>query len=356
MARTRRPQRLGLGRPAVDALNRAFPDSLLLVGRVLGGRPSATAARAVGVDALGLDLSVRDRAGEHAVRVEFDGPLTSAQEVGRAVLGLVEEARRRSGEPGETSGERELARLRAVRTFSTRVTGVADVHRYLRRITLDGSDLAAFTPLGPDTFVYVMPSTDSAPVDWSAWPPLTGRPAGAYYTVRSWRPAVGQLELLVVTHDEPGVVSSWAGRAAPGDRVALWGPRDGFEPPADTAWYLLVADDTGLPAVAAIVSQLRPGARAVVVAEVDDAETQQALPERDGVEVRWVHRRGRPAGTVPELLADAVRARPLPTGPGYVWGGAERTAITTVRSHVAALGVPPERRSLVAYWHAGRQR
>ena len=36
--------------------------------------------------------------------------------------------------------------------------------------------------------------------------------------------------------------------------VALWGPRTGFEPAAETDWYLLVADETGLPAVAAILA------------------------------------------------------------------------------------------------------
>ncbi|HKA04291.1 MAG TPA: SIP domain-containing protein, partial [Acidimicrobiales bacterium] len=62
-----------------------------------------------------------------------------------------------------------------------------------------------------------------------------------------------------------------------------------------------------------------------------------------------------PAGTAPELLADAVRARTLPRGPGYVWGGAEHTAIAAVRRFVGAeLGLPRERRSLVAYWHADR--
>ena len=45
----------------------------------------------------------------------------------------------------------------------------------------------------------------------------------------------------------------------PGDPVALWGPRTAFDPPAGTDWYLLVADDTGLPAVAAIIESLSPG-------------------------------------------------------------------------------------------------
>ena len=48
-------------------------------------------------------------------------------------------------------------------------------------------------------------------------------------------------------------------RARPGDPVALWGPRTAYAPPAGTDWYLLVADETGLPAVAAILESLPEG-------------------------------------------------------------------------------------------------
>ncbi len=340
---------------ALQALNRAFPDSLLLVGRVLGGRPSATAARAVALDAGGVELSIEDVDGVHAVRLDFDAALTSDQFVGPAVLGLVERARRQSGEAGQTSGERELVRLRMVRTFETAVRAVSDVHPYLRRITLGGGDLATFAPLGPDTFVYLMPSVDGEAMTWSGWASPTDRPAGAYYTVRSWRPAASELDVLVVLHDGPGVVSSWAEHAEPGHAVTLWGPRDGFEPPVDAGWYLVVADDTGLPAAGAILEQLPSGTAAFVVAEVDGPATRPPLPDRVGVEVSWVYRCGRPAGTTPDLLADAVRSVRLPAGPGYVWGGAERAAIAAVRNYVRAdLGLPGDRQSLVGYWDARR--
>jgi NADPH-dependent ferric siderophore reductase len=92
-----------------------------------------------------------------------------------------------------------------------------------------------------------------------------------------------------------------------------------------------------------------------VVAEVDGPGTRPVLPERDGLDVRWVERRGRPPGQCPELLVDALRQVLLPAGPAYVWGGAEHAAIAAVRRHVAgALAIPPDRRSLVAYWRAGR--
>lgn len=329
----------------IEALNRAYPDSLLLVGRVLGRRPSATDVEVVAADAQGLDLSVGHGGRRSLVRVDFPAPAPSTRAFGAAVLELVATARRACGEPGETSAERELARLRSVRAFEAGVAEVDDVHPRLRRVTLAGGDLASFAPLGPDTFVYVMPSASGVTATWDA------RPPGAYYTVRAWRPDEAALDLLVVLHDRPGVVSGWARACRPGDQVALWGPRDGFAPAADTAWYLLVADDTGLPAVAAILESRPPATPAVVVAEVEAPELGLDLPAGDGVDVRWVYRRGRRA---PGRLVDALRRLSLPAGPAYVWAGAEHAAIAAVRRYVdVELAITPDRRSLASYWRAG---
>jgi NADPH-dependent ferric siderophore reductase len=328
----------------VEALNRAYPDSLLLVGRVLGDRPSATDARVVQADARGLDLGVGHNGRRSVVRVDFPAPAPSARAFGAAVLELVATARRVCGEPGETSAERELARLRSVRIFEAAVAEVDDVHPRLRRVTLAGGDLPSFAPLGPDTFVYVMPSLSGATASWEV------RPPGAYYTVRAWRPEEGALDLLVVLHDAPGVVSGWARACRPGDRVALWGPRDGFAPAADTAWYLLVADDTGLPAVAAILEARPPATSAVVVAEIEEPRQRLDLPEGGGVDITWVHRRGR---RTPELLRDALRELSLPDGPAYAWAGAEHAAVGAVRRYLdVELGITPDRRSLASYWRA----
>ncbi len=148
------------------------------------------------------------------------------------------------------------------------------------------------------------------------------QPIGAYYTVRRWRPDDREIDALFVLHgvDEPrsttttgGRAARWAAGAAPGDPVALWGPRTGFAPPPDTDRYLLVADDTGLPAVAAIIESLPPGTPIRVVAEVDAEEDRQPLPERDGVEVTWGYRRGAAPGTT-TFLQDAVRTMAWPDG------------------------------------------
>lgn len=338
-------------------MSMAYEDSLLFVARILGGVDAPVTARAVAVDALGLELEVD---GVGRIRLPFAQPAQQLVDISRLTMALVAQARAQSGEPGETSAERQMRQLSTVRTFITSVVAVDDVHPHLRKITFGGGDLTTFAPLGADTFLYVLlppPGRSELTIDagftWEAWGQMADdvRPVGAYYTLREWRPDVCELDMLFVLHDPAGPASAWAARAQPGDPVALWGPREAFTPPADATRFVLVADETGLPAVAAILDSLDASARIDVVAECEVPEEHQPLPAHPGATVHWVHRHGRPAGTAPELVLDAVRDLDLDPVGGYVWGGGEGRAMTAVRKLVRReLGWPRERVSLVAYW------
>jgi NADPH-dependent ferric siderophore reductase len=252
-----------------------------------------------------------------------------------------------------------IAETSPIRTFLSSVVAVEDVHLHLRQITFGGGDLATFSPAGPDTFLYVLlPPTgrDELTIDrgftWSGYEEMAeqDRPVGAYYTLRRWRPERQEIDVLFVLHGDTGPASAWASRARPGDPVALWGPRTAYDPPAGTDAYLLVADETGLPAVAAILESLPEGTPVRVVAEVDDPDERQALPAAPSFEITWVYRHGAPAGTT-TLLPDAVRALPRPSGMTYVWGGGESRSMTAVRRYVRhEVGLSRAQVSLVAYW------
>ncbi len=259
--------------------------------------------------------------------------------------------------------QEQAAAIAAIGTHLTEVVAVREVHPHLRQITFGGGDLAtSFQPLGPDCFFYVLlppPGRTELGIDqrftWEAHArmPVEDQPVGAYYTLRRWRPEVAELDVLAVVHAEGepvGHASSWVAQTKPGDRVALWGPRTAYDPPAGTDHLVLVADDTGLPAVAGILEAMPDGTTATVLAEVASEAERQELPERDGVSVQWLHRNGAPAGTT-ALLADAARALPPFEGTTYVWGGGESRALTAVRRHVRGeRGLPREQVSLIAYW------
>jgi len=187
--------------------------------------------------------------------------------------------------------------------------------------------------------------------------PEAERPIGAYYTVRQWRPDVAELDMWFVLHgtvgNEGGAASAWASRASrakPGDPVALWGPRTAYAPPADTDWFLLAGDDTGIPAIATILESLPATTPVRAFIEVDGQQDQVPLAESPLFAVTWLHRGSKSAGTT-TLLAEAVKAMDWPDGAAYVWGGGESRAMTAIRKYVRhQIGLEREAVSLVGYW------
>lgn len=248
----------------------------------------------------------------------------------------------------------------AIPTHVTEVVQAERISEHYVRVTVGGDGLAGFASAGPDDFVYVLlpppgrrELTVGTDFGWTAYAAMdeADRPVGAYYTVLALRPGVQELDFDVFLHDEPGPASGWAPGATPGDPVALWGPRTAFDPPDEVDWWLLVADETGLPATARILEELPAEAVVRAVVEVPDGgERHDLAAGRPDVELRWLPRDGREPGTTTRL-ADAVRDLALPPGRPYVWGGAESRAMRDVRRYLRReVGIERERMSLTPYW------
>lgn len=244
---------------------------------------------------------------------------------------------------------------RATASWATVHGSVASVRRLAPRlleVTLGGF---AGSPLeGGDEFVYVMVSDAPGGIspgygmddhlERAADDPVRG----AYYTVRRSRPAEGEIDLWVVEHDHPGSVGAWMQQASPDDPIAVWGPRQGFRVPPDARHVLLVADETGFAAVAAVLDALPADRRATAVLECIDAEHRIVLPDHPGLDAIWIERGDDAPGATNRLL-DAVRSAPLVVDAAF--GAGESRQITAVRRHVRrVLGVPASRVSMTGYW------
>lgn len=178
--------------------------------------------------------------------------------------------------------------------------------------------------------------------------PRHERPRGAYYSVRHHRPRDHELDLDIVVH-EGGAASAWASDAGPGDPAALWGPRVLFQPPDDTAWLLLVADDTGVPAMLSILEHVPATVPVIAVAEVADAAEVRSVDPRPGIDLRWLCR-----DDLDSTACQVLRSVAVPEGPGYAWGGGEHQWIQDLDLFVhGELDLPPERRSFTSYWRQG---
>ena len=169
------------------------------------------------------------------------------------------------------------------------------------------------------------------------------------FTVRGFDPVRATIDVDVFLHGDLGRASAWALRAAVGDPVGFAGPRTHWEPDPEARWTLLVADETGLPALLAILETLPAGHRTLALAEIAGDDERQPVSSRAHVDLRWISRDGRPAGTT-TVLADALRRLRLPPERGQAWGGGEALAMRDVRRHLVANHPAIASRSLMGYW------
>ncbi len=174
------------------------------------------------------------------------------------------------------------------------------------------------------------------------------------YTVRSWEPGSAQIDIDFVVHGDHGRASRWAAAAEPGSEVGFAGSRMHWVSDVDAEWVLLAADETGLPALAAIAEDLPAGMPAIALVEVEDAGEELAIDSPADLDVRWLHRDGAPAGTT-ALLGEATERLELPAGAGRAWGGGEAQAMRDVRRHLREeRGLDTTATHVLGYWKHDR--
>ena len=208
------------------------------------------------------------------------------------------------------------------------------------RVTVGGNELAGWDPdPGPGAHLKLF-----VPV------PGADEPAMRTYTARRFDPLALELELEFFLHGA-GPAAQWAARCAPGDLVTVAGPRSTYRPDPGAGWYLLLGDESSLPAIASILDDLTPDARVLARIEVDGAVDELDLKEPEGTELAWLHRGGTAPG---ERLAAAVRALALPAGRGEVWVGCEASAMRAIRRHLLSdRGLERSAIHTRGYWKLG---
>jgi len=213
------------------------------------------------------------------------------------------------------------------RAFSGTVTRREVLGDHLVRLTVD---VPGFRSTG-------------VPDEWVALT-VPGQFQTRYYTVR--RVAGEQLDLDVVIHDE-GLVTQWAQTDCVGDQVGISEPKGSFELPADAGWVVLVADLTGLPAIARISesSQLPVTAYVETPDEPIAGYTEQPLT--------WVDA----PGAEQSGLAALVREIEWPEGPGYFWMAGESAQMREIRRFVRhEVGMASSAYDVMGYWSSSRGR
>lgn len=237
------------------------------------------------------------------------------------------------------------------------VTAWEDVTPKMRRISLGGPDLEGFVSAAPDDHVKLFfPMPDGRIVLPELGPngpsfPEAMRPQARDYTPRRYDPVAGRLDIDFVLHGD-GPASNWAANVAIGRQIGLGGPRGSFVIGAFD-YYLLVGDETALPAIGRRIEELPAGARVIALVEIADAGEEQLFATAAQLDLRYFHRDGAAPGTT-QLLQQAVETLELPGGTGFHFVAGEAQMVRDLRALlVDRRGIDPDHLRASAYWHLG---
>lgn len=231
------------------------------------------------------------------------------------------------------------------------VLRVVDLTPRMRRITLGGPELAGFTSLGTDDHVKLLfPQNAEEQAALDNFNPSAGKAQGPMPEMRDYTPRRYDLDTLeldidFVLHGD-GPASTWAAQAEPGQYLNIAGPRGSMIVPDIFDSYLLVGDETALPAIARRLEGLAPNRRALVVVEVENGAEQQILQSPAQVQVIWVLREGRQ-----DNLLRTVQQLEMPGGKLYAWVATESKVSRQIRKVLLEeKGLDQDLVKAVGYW------
>jgi NADPH-dependent ferric siderophore reductase len=230
----------------------------------------------------------------------------------------------------------------------------------MRRITLGGEELKGFASAAADDHVKLFfpergqdrPALPSLGPNGPVFAPDAARPVMRDFTPRRFDPNAGELVIEFVLHGH-GPASAWADEARPGQWIGVGGPRGSLMIPDDYDAYLMVGDESALPAIARRLEEMAPGAVAFALIEVSDRREERHLPTAANARIDWLCRNGADAVGA-SALELALRALELPSGDIHAWIAAEIEVARRLRQHLLdERGFPRSQIRAAGYWRKG---
>lgn len=226
----------------------------------------------------------------------------------------------------------------------------------LLRIVLKG-DMGGFDSQGFDDHIkLIFPDPVTGVVTFPGEASKDGENSGAKPIMRDYTPryfdvAAGLLTLEFalhgLDHGEAGPATLWAANSAIGDTLHVAGPRGSRLLPETFDHYVLIGDDTAIPAIGRRLEELPSTKKVTVFIEVDGPESRFNLDTNAQAQIHWVYR------TEQTLLA-AVSSLELSAQGTHLWVASERTQTRAIRDLLQErFNLPSSAIKASAYWHQG---
>ncbi|MBX9407740.1 siderophore-interacting protein [Pseudomonas baetica] len=243
--------------------------------------------------------------------------------------------------------------MHEIKRRKLQVLRVVNLTPRMRRITLGGPELAGFISLGTDDHVKLLfPQTAEQAAALETLELGAGKDNGPMPEMRDYTPRRYDLDTLeldidFVLHGD-GPASTWAEQAAPGQYLHIGGPRGSMIVPDIFDSYLLIGDETALPAIARRLEGLAANRKALVVIEVENGSEQQVLESPAQINVIWVLREGGK-----DNLMTTVQQLQVPKGNLYAWVATQTKVSRQIRRVLLdEHGLDEKRVKAVGYWRA----
>ncbi|MBY3142930.1 siderophore-interacting protein [Rhizobium laguerreae] len=219
------------------------------------------------------------------------------------------------------------------------VESIVDITPGMRRITLSRSDLGDFISLAPDDHIKIfVPAAD-------------GGEERRDYTPRRYDNAKRKLTVDFALH-EAGPVTQWAINAQPGDRLEIGGPRGSAVVSETVKRWLLIGDETALPAIGRRIEESGAGTVVTTIAAVTGPLEEQTFETSAELHLHWVYRplsQATDATAVLKLLS-TVDIQPET----FIWVAAEASVTRDIRAYLLERGCPLGWIKASGYWVFGK--
>lgn len=238
------------------------------------------------------------------------------------------------------------------------VVDVRPISPFMVRVTFGGAELAGFDcGLPGSSMRLLLPELGHAeeiPV-WNGNEFLLAD--GSRPTIRTLTPLRFDSEALhleadIVLHGE-SPLSDWARSVAVGAEVAVAGTGRGYAIPEDAKKFLLVGDESAIPAIGLLLAKLPQEITVRVIIEINDPRSQIDLPSHSNADIAW---RVLPVGSAPGSAVHAEVVANPPDEECHVWAAGEASAVHRLRSYLfGELGLSRSKATVRGYWKLPRR-
>lgn len=154
-----------------------------------------------------------------------------------------------------------------------------------------------------------------------------------------------ELEIQFVIHGA-GQASTWAAQAKPGDFLGVGGPKGSLLIPMQFDWFLMMGDETAIPAISRRLAELPAEAQVTVMIELEHPESQFNFVSAARVELFWLHQQ--------QTLQQQLATWSLPPGEGFVWAAGESLSMREIYAQlINKYSIDKSRLRISSYWKKG---